>query len=259
MNEIEVYMTAITALEDLCFRDQSAPVPGYAPIPFRSPSKWWLPQYSIYLEASSQQVRYAIWGIQLTAGGIRRGGLWPVIGRFFWREQFAGRVDFAHKAHPLPPDDPSQSPVEKESNLVRKSEAGSTTSTGSVSVLPNATTSADVSDTGRLTIDPTFNGVPLSPRAVFGAAIDVMASGAEYGPDTSCLRLQRAEIDIIGRRDAAGNVLLKYKHLIRAMSILTSWLARINRFGEIDIKILRGGVWIGTVRIKNRVGLTEGG
>ena len=252
MNEIEVYMTAITALEDLCFRDQSATIPGYPHVPFRSPSQWSLPQYRIYLEASSRQVRYAIWGIQLTAGGVRRGGFWPVIGRFFWEERFAGRVDFANKRHPLPPGDHVHLPPGNESELIRKSNAKAT-SIRSSSDLRNATTPVDVSDTGRLTIEPTFNGVPLSPRNVFGAAIDVMVFGAEYGPDTYCLRLQRAEVDIIGESDASGSALMKYKHLIRAMSILTSWMVRMDRFGEIDVRILRDGFLIGTVRIKKRI------
>ena len=252
MKEIEVYMTAIRALEDLCFRDQSGPVPGYPPVPFRSLSKWSLPEYSIYLEASSQQVRYAIWGIQLTAGGIRKGGFWPVIGRFFWAERFAGRVDFANKAHPLPPDDDVQLKSKEENKSIRNLKAEPTRSIRSSNDPRNTLVPVNVSDTGRLTIDPTFNGVPLSPRAVFGAAINVMVSGAEYGPDTYCLRLQSAEVDVIGKRDAAGDELMKYKHLIRAMSILTSWMARIDRFGEIDVRILRDGVTIGTVRIKKR-------
>ena len=252
MNEIEVYMTAVIALEDLCFRDQNEPVPGYPPVPFRSPSKWWLPQCSIYLEVSSLKVRYAVWGIQLTAGGIRKAGLWPVIGRCFWDEQFAGRVDFANKRHPLPPDDDVQLLGKNASERIHKSKRKSTTVIQSSNVLRNATTAGDMDETGRLTIDPKFNGVALSPRIVFGAAIDVMVLGAEYGPDTYCLLLHRAEVEVVGKRDAAGNALMMYKHLIRAMSMLTSWLVRINRFGEIDVRILRDGVLIGTARIKKR-------
>ena len=176
-----------------------------------------------------------------------------MIGRCFWEERFAGRVDFGNKRHPLPPDDDVQLPKGNQSEPIHNPKRKSTMRIPSSSVLRNATTPIDIIATGRLTIDPNFNGVPLSPRAVFGPAIDVMVLGAEYGLDTYCLLLHRAEFEVVGRRDAAGNALMMYKHLIRAMSMLTSWLVRMNRFGEIDVRILRDGVLIGTARIKKRI------
>lgn len=108
----------------------------------------------------------------------------------------------------------------------------------------------------RLSIVPTYRGVPLSPRTVFGAVINVMVQGAEVGPDTYCVSLRRAEVEVIGAKDAAGEPLLRYKSLIRAMGMLTSWMVAMNRFGEIDVEIQRDRVLIGRMRIKKRTGST---
>lgn len=252
MNEIEIYMTTITALEDLCFRDQSSTVAGYPHVPFRSPTKWSLPQYDVYLEISSQQVRYAIWGLQLTAGDVRRGGLWPVIARFFWREEFAGRVEFANKAYPLPPMDDDSLGVGKLNNATNNIEVNSTVTAVSSTVVLSDTGATTILDAARLTIVPRFNGVSLSPRAVFGTAINAMVIGAEYGPNTYCLNLLRAGVHVFGMKDAAGEPLLRYKSLIRAMSMLMSWMVVQERWGEIDVDIKRDEVLIGRIRFKKR-------
>ena len=256
MSEIAVYMTAVTALEDLCFRDQSAIVPGYPDVPFQSPSKWSLPQYNVYLEVSSEQVRYAIWGIQLTTGAIRKGGFWPVIGRFFWDGQFAGRADIANQHYPLPPEESGILGNEKQGNATNHSEVQLKAPIKSSDIFLNSTTAMYILDAARLTIVPTYRGDPLSPRAVFGTAINVMVQGAENGPETYCIRSQQAEVEIIGGNDASGEPLLKYKSVIRAMSMLTSWMVAMNRFGEIDVDIRRNAILIGRVRIKNRRRLT---
>ena len=256
MNEIAVYMTVVTALEDLCFRDQSATIPGYPHVPFRSPATWSLPQYSVFLEISSQQVRYAIWGLQLAAGDLRKGGLWPVIARYSWRGDFAGRLDFANKKYPLPPMDESSPVGGKRSKASDEAGRKSTELVEPTDRFINTTTAIDLVDGARLTINPIFRGVPLSSRTVFGAAIDVMVHGAEYGPNTYCLNLQRAGVEIVGLKDADGEPLLQYKSLIRAMSILTSWMVAMNRFGEVDVDILRDTTLIGRVRIQKRMSST---
>ena len=253
MNEIAIYMTAVTALEDLCFRDQGASVPGNPHVPFRSPASWALPQYHVYSEISSQQVRYAIWGLQLATGDVRKGGFWPVIARYFWRGEFVGRLDFANQGNPLPPLDEDASIDEKQS-ITTSDRGGQTAATKFPGISFNATAAVDPVDGARLTIVPTYRGVPLSPRAVFGAAINAMVLGAEYGPNTYCLTLRRAEVEIIGEKDATGEPLLKYKSAIRAMSMLMSWMVMMNRFEEIDIQIQRNTVPIGKARIRNRSG-----
>ena len=252
MNELAIYMTTITALEDLCFRDQSATVPGYPHIPFRSPAMWSLPQYDIYLEISSQQVRYAIWGLQFAAGDVRKGGLWPVIARYFWRGDFAGRLDFANKNYPLPPEDENKSTNEQQSNSSVGAKANSSAMMSPAGIYPNTTAVTTFLEGARLTIRPAYRGVPLSPRAVFGTAIDIMVLGAEIGPDTYSQRLEWAGVEVIGEESAAGEPLLKYKSLIRAMGMLMPWMVAMDRFGEIDVEIQRDAVVIGRVRIRKR-------
>ena len=253
MNELAIYITAITALEDLCFRDQSATVPGYPHVPFRSPAIWSLLQYDIYLEISSRQVRYAIWGLQFTAGDVRQGGLWPVIARYFWRGEFTGRLDFANKKYPLPPEDESKSTSEQHRSSSIEAKANSSAVVSPAGIYPNATAVTTLLEGARLAISPTYRGVPLSPRAVFGTAIDIMVLGAETGPDTYCQRLERAGVEVIGEESAAGEPLLTYKSLIRAMGMLMPWMIAMDRFGEIDVEIRRDAVMIGRVRILKRV------
>lgn len=252
MNEIAIYATTITALEDLCFRDPSAAVPDYPHVPFQSPTKWSLPQYYVYLEISSQQVRHAIWGLQLAAGDVRRRGLWPVIGRYFWQGQFAGRLDFANKNHPLPPGEENDSTSKQQRNASFGTETDTTAKMNSANSIANTTAINIFFDGARLTIVPTYRGEPLSPRAVFGTAIDIMVLGFEYGLGTHCLRLQRSGMLIIGESDAAGEPLLKYKSLIRAMAMLLPWMIVMDRWGEIDVEIQRDTVVVGKVRIQKR-------
>ena len=253
MNELAIYMTTVTALEDLCFRDQSATVPGYPHVPFRSPAIWSLPQYDMYLEISSQQVRYAIWGLQLTAGDVRKGGLWPVIARYFWRGEFTGRLDFANKKYPLPPEDESRPRSEQHSNSNLGAKASPSAMMSPPGNYSNTTAITTYLEGARLTLRPMYRGVPLSPRAVFGTAIDIMVLGAEIGPDTYCQRLERTGVEAIGEENAAGEPLLKYKSLIRAMGMLMPWMVAMDRFGEIDVEIRRDAVMIGRVKIRKRV------
>ena len=254
LNEIALYMTTVVSLEDLCFRDQSSTVPGDPGVPFTSPTTWSLPQYNVIIEISSQQVRYAIWGLQLITGNARKVGFWPTIGRFFWRGQFAGRVDIANKNNPLPPSEDSLESDVKHGNVTEVAVTRPTRTAASSDILSNSTAAFEFVDGARLTIVPTYNGLQLSPRAVFGAAINAMVFGAENGPDTYCTHLQRSEVEIIGLTDARGEPLLKYKSVIRAMGMLTSWMVAIDRFGEIDVQIRRDATLVGTARIKKRAG-----
>ncbi len=245
MDEIAIYMNAVTALEDLCFRDQSAHLPGYPH------NTWSLPQYDLYIEVSAQQVRYAIWGLQLTAGAVRKAGFWPIIGRVFWREDFAGRVDVANCDFPL----------DSVELVDRKQGRGDVRSNGTVGVggsgiFLNSTVAVDLLDTARLTIVPRYDGAAISARSVFGTAINVMVLGAENGPNTYCLRLVRPEVEVVTEYDAGGNPLLKYKYLIRSMRMLTTWMVEMDRFGEIDVDVRRDGILIGRARIRSRVRLS---
>ena len=254
LDEVGVYLTSITALEDLCFRPQSALLPDYPHIPFQSHAKWSLPQYDVYLEISSQEVRYAIWGVQYAAGALRKAGLWPLIGRFFWRGEFAGRLDFASKRFPLPPEGIEHylAGTDRRGNVEVKGESAAAAVKTGVSF--NSTMAVSQYEGARLSITPIYRGVALSARAVFGSAINIMVLGAEHGPDTYCLRLQRAGVDVIGERSAAGEPLLKYKSVIRAMGMLMPWMVTIGRFGEVDVQIRRDEVLIGRVRIERRIG-----
>ena len=163
-------------------------------------------------------------------------------------------MDFANKAFPLPPDDSSgaitgKTPV----NATRAVERNSTAAIVSSNAVPDAIVDKDMLRAGRLRIVPRYNGVPLSARAVFGTAIDVMVIGAENGVDTYVIRLQRAEVEILGEVDADGEPLLTYKSVMRAMSMLMSWMVMMDRFGEVEVEIRRDTLLIGKVRIKKRV------
>lgn len=246
MNEIAVYMTTITAVEYLCFQSPTRPVPGDPPIPLRPQARWSLAQYDIYLEISSQQVVYAIWGLQIAAGDMRKGGFWPVIGRYSWQEEFVGRLDFGNRRYPLPGD-------EGYNNGARQSNASFNAETNSSAALSSdSTVVSEPFDGARLTIVPTYRGERLSPRELFGTAIDIMVLSADYGLETYCLRLQRYGLVIIGAEDTRRQPLLKYKYLIRAMGMLLPWMVANGRLGEIDVKILRDGVVAGNVRIEKR-------
>ena len=190
--------------------------------------------------------------MQYAAGALRKAGLWPVIGRFFWRKNFVGRLDFASKRFPLPPDETElhlARPDWREDVEVKGEPAAAA---AKASIPSNATMLVSLYEGARLSIIPIYRGVVLSARAVFGSVIDIMVFGAEHGPDTYCLRLQRAGIEVIGERGAAGEPALKYKSVIRAMSMLMPWMVAVGRFGEVDVQIRRNGVLIGRVRIERR-------
>ena len=195
-------------------------------------------------------MNYAIWGLQLTAGDVRKAGLWPVIARFEWQGEFAGRLDLGNRKFPLPPMDAVSLVGDGISNVTTALLQWNDT-------VLNSTLATGIVDGARLTIDPRYKGVPLSPRAVFGTAIDVMVMGADFGPGVYCDGLSQPGVEVIGMKDAAGQPLLKYKSLIRAMSILMSWMVNMERFGEIDVDILRSEVLIGQVRIQKRLRTAE--
>ena len=246
MNDIAIYMTAVKALENLCFRDQNAAIPGNPRAPFESLSVWSSPVDDIYLEISSLSVRYAVWALQLTAGNIGKRGWWPVIARYSWLGDFVGRLDLGNEDSPLPQTDGDLSSGGKLGS------SNQTAVTSSAELMTNITTANNLVDGARLTINPTYRGLPLSPRSVFGIAIDIMVLGAEYGPNTYCLSLQRTGVEVIGLNDAGGEPLLKYKSLIRTMGILMPWMVAMQRYGEIDVEIRRDSVLVGKLRIKSR-------
>ena len=247
MDEIAIYMNTIAALEDLCFRSQGAYMPGHPR------DKWSMPQHDLYIEISSQQVRFAIWGLQLTAGAVRKADFWPIIGRFYWREQFAGRVDIANSDYPL--DGVDFATGKQQADEVPSNTTANVSHSG---IFTNTTTAVDLIDSAKLTIVPRYNGASMSARSVFGTAINVIVSGAEKGPDTYCLRLLLPEVDVVTEYDANGNPLLRYKYVIRAMGMLTTWMVGMERFGEIDVGVLRGGGLIGRVRVRKRGGVSVG-
>ena len=180
---------------------------------------------------------------------MSKAGLWPVIARFFWRGDFAGRLDFTNKKFPFPPMD-AVGPVVGAAN--NNQSDNTTTLIQRSDTTLNTDLTAGLVDGARLSIIPTYNGVPLSPRSVFGTAIDVMVLGADFGPNVYCDGDQRPGLQITGARGANGEPLLKYKSLIRAMSVLMSWMVSMNRFGEIDVDVLRNDVVVGNVKIRKR-------
>ena len=163
-----------------------------------------------------------------------------------------GRLDFASKRFPLPPEEMERhlARPEQSGSLEVKGEPASAAATTKIS--SNTTMVVSLFEGARLSIVPIYRGVALSARAVFGSAIDIMVLGAENGPDTYCLRLQRAGLEVIGERSAAGEPLLKYKSVVRAMSMLMPWMVAVGRFGEVDVQIRRDEVLIGRVRIERR-------
>lgn len=104
--------------------------------------------------------------------------------------------------------------------------------------------------TPQLQVVPTYHGLPMTAKEIFTIALSTMVLGAEERPASACGGIQGNAFDMIPIFDSHGGSLLKYHSLIRAMRVLTRWMAARNRFGEIDIELLRDGVVIGVGRLK---------
>lgn len=105
-------------------------------------------------------------------------------------------------------------------------------------------------NTPRLEVVPTYNGLPMTAKDIFAIALSTMVLSAEQGPKTQCVGITGDGFDMVPIFDAYGQSLLKYHSLIRAMRILTRWMAWMKRFEEIDIKLLRDDTVIGIGRLK---------
>lgn len=105
-------------------------------------------------------------------------------------------------------------------------------------------------NTPQLRVSPMYNGLPMTAKDIFTIALSVMVLGAEQGPKTACVRIRGDAFDMVPIFDSHGQSLLKYHSLIRAMRLLTRWMAAMNRFGEIDIELIRDEVTIGVGRLK---------
>ncbi|KAL9064727.1 MAG: hypothetical protein Q9161_008698 [Pseudevernia consocians] len=262
LDEIAVYQNAVAAMEDLAFMNQSAELPLLAM------HSWSLPQYDVSLDIVSTRVQWAVYGLQMTENIISGGVIvfQPCLGRFFWQGHYEGSVEFmrrvlvptslqgTHKA--------GTSDAPGLSDSYNKSSAGATraadplqtlllTPDPDISIVTNASNRGTPPlDAPHLRVVPTYNGLPMTSKEIFTIALATMVLGAEQGPETACSGIMGAALDVIPIIDAQGQPLLKYHSLIKAMRVLTRWMVAKNRFGEIDVELIRDGVVIAIGRLK---------
>lgn len=250
LDEIAVYQNAVAAMEDLAFMDQDAELPLLAM------HSWSLPQYDVSLDIASTRVQWAVYGLQMTQSLISSAdfAFQPCLGRFFWQRNYEGSVNFMHRllvptflrgTHKAGTSDaPGSSESRNQTMLL--------TPDPDVSVV---VTNASNPGTGpleapQLRVVPTYNGLAMTSKEIFTIALSTMVLGAEQGPETPCSGIIGDAFDVIPIIDAHGRSLLKYRSLIRAMRVLTRWMVAKNRFGEIDVELIRDGVVIGIGRLK---------
>lgn len=78
-----------------------------------------------------------------------------------------------------------------------------------------------------------------------------MRLGAKKGPDEPCPRILGDAWEMIPIFDAEGQSMMKFCSRIKAMRLLTRWVGGgKNRFGEVDIELMRDGAVIGIERLK---------
>ena len=235
MDEVAIYMNAVIAMEELCFMDQEAD--------FRDPpTHWWsLPQYHIllYMENVSE-VRFAVWGLFLTVLASRQLAFWPMhaVIRIFDRPT-DGLIVFNHRLLD------NSTVIEIPGNL---------SFTGSAANPPDNTTDLGISLEAhhQTRVIPTYRGAKMSSFEVFRWALEAMVVAAEQGPNVRCNGL-RVDSGIIIRSeyDGRGQSLLWYRHVIKAMKILTRWMVDNDRFAEMDFELQRDGVTIAQGRIQS--------
>lgn len=153
MNDIAVFMNAVTAMEDLCFMDQGADLRNHPP------RTWSLPQYDLSIDVWTRQVRYAVWALQIIVTVSSRVGYWPVIGRLLLHDIPEGRWNFQYR--------------------------GDLSLNSSATNIPNTTTDPELSLTaGQLRVIPRYNGAPMSTYDVVSRILAVSKSSflTHYSP-----------------------------------------------------------------------------
>lgn len=265
LDEIAIYQNAVAAMEDLAFMDQSAELPS-TPVHF-----WSLPQYDVSIDIVSTCVKWAVYGLQMTVNLISSAlvAYHPCFGRFFWHNNYEGRANFMRRntlpTYPLGAHQASVSGASGLNGLFNKSladGAGAVEGLDAMLLTPDpdisTVTNSNNSNLGamkslhapQLEVIPTYNGRSMTARDIFAIALSTIVLGAEEGPETSCSGIQDDALDIIPIFDTQGQSLLKYRSLVKAMRLLTNWMAAKNRFGEIDIELTRDGVVIAIGRLK---------
>lgn len=233
MNNIAVFMNAVTAMEDLCFMDQGADLHG------QHPRAWSLPQYDLSIDVWTGQARYAVWALQIMVNVSHHVGYWPVVGRFLLHEVPEGRWNFQYRR------------IFKSSTMDRKK--GDRSMSSSAANSPNTTTDLDASlGAGQLRVIPRYNGAPMSTYDVVSRVLAVMGVGADSGPEAPCSGISIVNgFNITPELDNLGQSQLKYRQLIKAMRILWRWMVEGERFGEVDFELQRHGAKIAQGRIQN--------
>ena len=247
-------------MEDLAFMDQSAELPS---MPLRS---WSLSAYDVSIDIVSTTVKWAVYGLQITERMISSApvAFQPCIGKFFWQRQYEGRVRFLRESTP-----PTSFLRARRAGMENNSDWSGVFNRSLAEGAGGAEDSLRTADpddstvfsngsmgemstlsTPHLRVAPTYNGLSMTAKDTFTIALSVMVLGAEQGPKTACARIRGDAFDMNPIFDAHGQSLLKYHSLIRAMRLLTRWMVAMNRFGEVDIELLRDEVTIGLGRLK---------
>ena len=235
MNEIALYMNAIVAMEELCLKDNTGIV-EYA---------WSLPQFDLAMDMTTQtdrQTRFPEWGLLTTVAAVASTDFTPLLARFTWQRERVGVMQIMFR---LDSDDLGGA-SSVNTSLVISDGTGNMT---------NGTTKSQPRAPYRLGIHPTYDGRPLTARQVFDRALRTMVSGSERGIDTVVDRFEDPGIEVNSARDpVTGELLLKWRQVIKAMRMLARWMVARNRYGEVNVEILRDGENIGRVRLKQGTG-----
>ena len=264
LDEIGIYQTAVTAMEDLAFMNQEANLPT------RNARSWSLPQYDVRIYVRSTRVRWAIYGllISVPAIGDARIAFRPCLIFLFLRGHEEGLIKFAHRDDPFSRRAISRtgvsdviSPLKPSLNSSGDDVSGVAADTfDSLLYVDDPEPSTLASNSSRhgnrplsvpqLRIVPRYNGVPMTSQSVFIAALSAMVLGAEKGPDTLCPRVTADEWELTPIIDVTGRSTMRFRSLIKAMRLLTGWMVAMNRYGEIDVELQRAGAVIGTVQLR---------
>ena len=236
--------------------------------PFRS---WSMRQYDVRIDIRSTRVRWAVYGLLTGVALVNdaRIAFQPVLVYFFWHDHEEGLIKFMRRDGPFarrainrPGESDVPSHLEPSLNMSAHGVDGAAADALDTLLYiadPDSSTPGSNSSHLRVTplsrpqlqVVPTYNGGPMTSETVFVAALGAMVAGAEHGPGEPCPRITGDTLKIVPIFDAGGQSVMKYRSLIRAMRILTRWMAANQRFGEIDFEVKRDGAIIGTGRLKN--------
>lgn len=235
MKQIDVYMTIIAALDDLCFRDQDS----Y--LSLSTSNRWSSPHYNLYVDAIGK-VRQVIWAMQMTTAAMTQRGFWPILGWMEWNQVAAGRIRV------------DRNRVLMDNGTVDHAFAADSNTT----TTDTATNSSTISSPLNLGVDlrfiATYRGVLMDTRDVFGTAIGLMVLGAERGPDSLCPELHSPDFDLWPTIDAQGESVLKMGSLVKVVPSLMGFMVSGDRFAEMDIQLLNDGVTVAQAKLKKAGG-----